>query len=724
MKNRKWSASYLFLISIIFHACLTSTGLCRETTEEEYGGRTFYIDVSGRDTNDGTQSRPWKTLFHANANLKPGDTVLINPGRYPIGKKLSIQTSGLKGRPITIRGNGQDVVLDFLRCNNRNGFEIYFANYIVVENIVVIAPQRKGSRGIRLTHSTGSIIRNNTVSGAKHANLFCSFSDYTIFEHNNCYDGKIGIYVADSTDHAIVKDNLLHDNASIGLHMNGDRHSGGDGTISHATIENNIIWDNGATGINCDGVTHSVFRNNLLYNNRHRGIAFFKGNGAVPSEENLVIHNTIVMPTGAYYAIGLNYGAYENAFYNNLIVAEGNVPVFSTTGKASELKVSSDYNLFSKNAVIWEIGGSFYRFGKWGKKIQKGLNALSRFLDGKKNDGHSVQAESSEIFLNPQKDDYNLKPKSPAIDRGTPKHSFGKDLRGNIRPKNKLPDIGAYEYSPKSQYSIEKTPSVASAAGTQSVAFKAEIPHQAQKVASAKLEKLKNRLGMEFRFIALGSFIMGMDCSSETASSNCHQVNLTKGIYAQTSEVTQGQWKEVMGENPSFFKDCGPSCPVEQVSWYDAQKFISKLNRIEKTEKYRLPTEAEWEYMCRAGTVTPFSFGKCLTSEQANYDGHHPSKGCTQGLYREKPISVKDFPPNGWGLRGMHGNVWEWCEDWVGDYPTEAVTDPKGPAKGSLRVIRGGGWNSYAQACRSSNRSGISPVKSFANLGFRIVREP
>ena len=179
-----------------------------------------------------------------------------------------------------------------------------------------------------------------------------------------------------------------------------------------------------------------------------------------------------------------------------------------------------------------------------------------------------------------------------------------------------------------------------------------------------------------------------------------------------------------MGKNPSFFKECGDDCPVEQVSWNEVQEFIKQLNQVEGTIKYRLPTEAEWEYACRAGTQTPFSFGECLTSDEVNYNGEHPFLQCERAIYRKKPISAKGSPPNPWGLIGMHGNVWEWCRDWLGEYTVNPTTDPTGPQSGVFRVIRGGGWNSYAAACRSGNRSGVKPNESFANLGFRLVRDP
>ena len=180
-------------------------------------------------------------MHYAVSLVKAGDTVLTGPGKYIETKQVSIKTSGEKEKRITFSGNGKGVIIDLTGLPDRNGFEVYFANYITIENLAVHASRDKNSRGIRLTHSNGSIIRNNTVHGAGHANIFCSLSDYTTFEENEAYGGAIGIYVADSSDYVTVKGNLLHDNSAIGLHMNGDRHSGGDGTISYATVENNVI---------------------------------------------------------------------------------------------------------------------------------------------------------------------------------------------------------------------------------------------------------------------------------------------------------------------------------------------------------------------------------------------------------------------------------------------------------------------------------------------------
>jgi formylglycine-generating enzyme required for sulfatase activity len=247
---------------------------------------------------------------------------------------------------------------------------------------------------------------------------------------------------------------------------------------------------------------------------------------------------------------------------------------------------------------------------------------------------------------------------------------------------------------------------------------------------------ITNSIGMKFVLISAGNFAMGSQLSPEEVARRYggkaeyfkdeqprHPVEITKPFYLQTTEVSQAQWEKVMGNNPSRFKDCGEECPVEQVSWYDAQKFISKLNQMEGTNKYRLPTEAEWEYACRAGTTTPFFTGDCISTDQANYNGNYPGENCPKGQYQEKTVEVGSFQPNAWGLYDMHGNVWEWCQDWYGDYPTGLITNPKGPDKGEYRVLRGGSWNYRARSIRSAIRFRNNPGDRYYGLGFRVARD-
>ena len=195
-----------------------------------------------------------------------------------------------------------------------------------------------------------------------------------------------------------------------------------------------------------------------------------------------------------------------------------------------------------------------------------------------------------------------------------------------------------------------------------------------------------------------------------------HRVTLTKGFYMQTTEVTQGQWRVVMLNNPSYFKNCGDNCPVESISWDDCQKFIHKLNKLEGGNKYRLPTESEWEYACRAGRTTKFCFGDSGNSMLDEYAWHNDNS-------LQKTHSVAQKKPNDWCLYDMHGNVWEWCQDWKVDYPSEHIINPKSPLFGSVRVVRGGSWyNDGNRYCRAANRRFRSPEFMNDSLGFRLVR--
>jgi formylglycine-generating enzyme required for sulfatase activity len=194
-----------------------------------------------------------------------------------------------------------------------------------------------------------------------------------------------------------------------------------------------------------------------------------------------------------------------------------------------------------------------------------------------------------------------------------------------------------------------------------------------------------------------------------------HQVTLTKGFYLGKYEVTQAQWEKVMGNNPSKFK--GADRPVEEVSWSDALEFCKKLTEMEKKAgrvpegmAYQLPTEAQWEYACRAGTITAFSWGDAITKTNANYN--------QSGIGQTRDVG--QYAANPWGFFDMHGNVYEWCDDWYAEYPKGAVTDPNAWTKGSTRVLRGGTWNYDAKNLRSAKRSFYAPSHRNSNLGFRV----
>jgi formylglycine-generating enzyme required for sulfatase activity len=234
--------------------------------------------------------------------------------------------------------------------------------------------------------------------------------------------------------------------------------------------------------------------------------------------------------------------------------------------------------------------------------------------------------------------------------------------------------------------------------------------------------QLTNSISMKLSLIPPGEFVMGSPPQEEWHRDDeaVHRVTLTHPFYIGATEVTQRQWEALMGTNPSFCT--GDDLPVETVTWEQAAEFCRKLS-LKEGAHYRLPTEAEWEYSCRAGTATPFHTGETISTDQANYDGNYTYAGGRTGVFREKTTEAGSFSPNAWGLHDMHGNVWEWCADWYGEYPQGEVTDPTGPTQGDRRVFRGGCWINFPAVCRSANRAKVTPVSWHFHLGFRVVRE-
>ena len=212
-----------------------------------------------------------------------------------------------------------------------------------------------------------------------------------------------------------------------------------------------------------------------------------------------------------------------------------------------------------------------------------------------------------------------------------------------------------------------------------------------------------------------------------------HEVTLTHGYWLGKYEVTQAQYEAVMGINPSAFK--GADQPVEWVSWFDATNFCAKLTEIERVAghlpegyEFTLPTEAQWEYACRAGTATAFNNGTNIPTVKQEMDepcSYLDKVGWYDYNSDDTTHPVGQKQPNAWGLYDMHGNVWEWCLDWEGDYPTTAVIDPMGPSKGKYRVIRGGSWRHSAKCCRSAARIVVAQPDSQSNsIGFRVALAP
>ena len=236
---------------------------------------------------------------------------------------------------------------------------------------------------------------------------------------------------------------------------------------------------------------------------------------------------------------------------------------------------------------------------------------------------------------------------------------------------------------------------------------------------------VKNSIGMEFVLIPAGEFLMGCspdDTECRDDEKPLHKVKISKPFYLGKFEVTQGHWKAVMGNNPSYFKEYGDDCPVEKVSWDDVQEYIEKLCKKEKTFlqiitfqkcKYRLPTEAEWEYSARAGTTT-----KAYADDLDSIAWFEKNSGGTHPVGQKKP--------NVFGLYDMSGNVWEWVNDWYDTnyYSKSLDKDPAGPDSGSYRVLRGGSWGYFVHGTRASYRDYYFPDYGYSDFGFRLVLLP
>jgi formylglycine-generating enzyme len=251
---------------------------------------------------------------------------------------------------------------------------------------------------------------------------------------------------------------------------------------------------------------------------------------------------------------------------------------------------------------------------------------------------------------------------------------------------------------------------------------------QGADTAYAQEKKKVNALGMEFVRIAAGTFVMGSPPTENERdrSENQHRVSISEPFYMQTTEVTVGQWREVMGWRWLARKKGAADMPVVKVSWHDCRKFIEKLNR-RTGDRYELPTEAQWEYAARAGSTAAYFWGddiNCTRAMYANNPIEHDaciSANTILGLESSRPAPVKRYPPNAWGLYDMHGNVWEWCLDLFGSYMADAVIDPCRTDAGDYRVRRGGSWFGPGQACRSANRAYAHPMSRLQNTGFRLV---
>jgi formylglycine-generating enzyme required for sulfatase activity len=246
------------------------------------------------------------------------------------------------------------------------------------------------------------------------------------------------------------------------------------------------------------------------------------------------------------------------------------------------------------------------------------------------------------------------------------------------------------------------------------------VPQESPPCPSMELELAQGVIA-HFRWIPPGRFLMG---SSEDEFGRWkdegpqHYVALSRGYWLADTPCTQAEWVGVMGTEQSHFK--GSDLPVEQVSWEDCQEYCKRIRLRHPGFEARLPTEAEWEYACRAGTTSAYNDGSSCTKPEGN-DPALEKLGWFNKNSEKKTHPVRQKEANRWGLYDMHGNVYEWCADWYGEYFVDEQVDPTGPASGSVRVFRGGSWLDQAWLCRSAFRYGRHPGSRYRFLGFRLA---
>jgi len=412
-----------FLLFILIVSCL------------QLKATNYYVSNSGSDSNDGlTAVNAFETLQHAADTAAAGDTIFVENGTYT-GFDLR-NKNGTNANPIVFKANGANVIVNQKGPLRNDIINIENADYIIIDGFITNNAPGNGN-GIRVVTSDNCIVRNNSCDNNAERGIFTAFTDDILIENNVCTNSidEHGIYVSNSSDRPIIRYNECYGNNNIGIHMNGDLSSGGDGIISDAQVYGNIIHDNnGAAGINMDGLQNPVVYNNLIYNNHSsQGIALFQGDGAIVTNGAKIFNNTIIIPSDGRWGILVKNGANVNTeIYNNIIINQHAWRGCITVEAISQF--TSDYNILN-DKMSANGDGSAITLAAW-----QGLGF----------DNHSLLADAlTSIFVNTGANDYQLTSNSQAIDTGTNlvNSIVSTDLNGDSRPSGTGYDIGAYEFN-------------------------------------------------------------------------------------------------------------------------------------------------------------------------------------------------------------------------------------------------------------------------------------
>ncbi len=301
----------------------------------------------------------------------------------------------------------------------------------------------------------------------------------------------------------------------------------------------------------------------------------------------------------------------------------------------------------------------------------------------------------------------------------------------SVRPESSLPQQIS-EAKPKSSTPIEALPKDLLPWESGALPVLESFPRESREAQQRQIQEAAERqrplevqtrkLGMRFRYVPSGTGWLGSpekEARRSRLEALPHAVTFAKGMYVSTFEVTQAEWEKLMGENPSDQQQSGKQAPVEMLSYVECEQFLRKLCALEGVPEgtYRLLTESEWEYACRAGSGDPVAFGKSLSSTQANFDGRYPYGAAEASDFIRKTIAVGSYPPNAFGLYDMHGNVWEWTSTRKSEGTTSSSSDDS-----RKQVIKGGSYQSVGKACRSATRAYQNPERKSWSIGFRVLR--
>ncbi|HEX2477358.1 MAG TPA: right-handed parallel beta-helix repeat-containing protein [Lacipirellulaceae bacterium] len=408
-------------------------------------GTEYFVATNGDNLAAGTAGAPWRTLQHAANRVAPGDRVVVRPGNY-VGFYLS--RSGTSAAPIEFFAE-PGALINQRNATTPDGINLERASHIIIDGFAVSGMPRAGVRSVGVPSDFAEFVTVRNVQASNNGTwgIFTGHVDDLLIESNRTW-GSIdehGIYVSNSGDRPVIRNNVIFDNHGSGIHMNGDESQGGDGIISDALVSGNVIYNNakfdgtslgGGSGINMDGVQNSRIENNLLYNNHASGISLYSIDAAEGASDNVVINNTVYQPNNGRWALNIRDGSTGNSALNNILLNQHSLRGAISIDADSLSGFTSDYNVVISRFTT-DDGDSILDLQDW------------REATG--NDQHSLVATAAELFVNPAADasgNYHLLATAGAINTGTNQFAPTDDLDGLLRPVGAQVDIGAYEWRP------------------------------------------------------------------------------------------------------------------------------------------------------------------------------------------------------------------------------------------------------------------------------------